>query len=66
MVSLKIDVFLTCADRQASKQTIYVCKTLLYEKENRNSMHTNIVFKSNEKLIIFSFDLSKSNYSEYM
>jgi hypothetical protein len=34
MVSLKIDVFLTFADRQASKQTIYVCKTLLYEKEN--------------------------------
>jgi hypothetical protein len=22
-------------DKQASKQTIYVCKTLLYEKENR-------------------------------
>jgi hypothetical protein len=38
MVSLKNDVFLTFADRQASKQaskqTIYVCKTLLYEKEN--------------------------------
>jgi hypothetical protein len=37
MASLKIDVFLTFADTQASKQAIrqfFFSKTLLYEKEN--------------------------------
>jgi hypothetical protein len=35
------------ASKQASKQTIYVCKTLLYEKENNKN-----------KIILFHFSKS--------